>query len=109
MRGHEPGAPRQGTARLLVGIVGARGLPAAVAVLVLERERSQPGKDPRRRQDNRNFQSCLRIARRALAGTLKDPTGGATHYHAGGMTPPWAKDRKPSAEIGRHRFYNNVE
>ena len=37
---------------------------------------------------NRNFQSCLRIARRALAGTLKDPTAGATHYHAEGMKPP---------------------
>lgn len=60
-------------------------------------------------RDNRNFQSCLRIARRALAGTLKDPTEGATHYHAKGMTPPWAKDRKPSAGIGRHRFYNDVE
>ena len=60
-------------------------------------------------KDNRNFQSCLRIARRALAGTLKDPTGGATHYHAKGMTPPWARDRKPSAEIGHHRFYNTIE
>ena len=58
---------------------------------------------------NRNFQSCLRIAKRALAGTLKDPTAGATHYHAEDMKPPWARDRKPSAEIGRHLFYNNVE
>ena len=58
---------------------------------------------------NKNFQSCQRIARRALAGTLKDPTGGATHYHAIGATPPWAKDRQPSAYIGRHKFYNNVE
>ncbi len=60
-------------------------------------------------RDNRNFQSCLRIARRALAGTLKDPTVGATHYHEKSVMPPWAKDRKPSAEIGNHRFYNNVE
>lgn len=60
-------------------------------------------------RDNRNFQSCLRIARRALAGTLKDPTNGATHYHAKGVHPPWARNRKPSAEIGHHRFYNNVE
>ncbi len=60
-------------------------------------------------RDNRNFQSCLRIARRALAGTLKDPTGGATHYHAKSMTPPWARDREPSAVIGNHRFYNDVE
>ena len=60
-------------------------------------------------RDDRNFQSCLRIARRALAGTLKDPTNGATHYHAKGAAPPWAKNRKPSAEIGGHRFYNDVE
>jgi spore germination cell wall hydrolase CwlJ-like protein len=60
-------------------------------------------------RDDRNFQSCLRIARRALAGTLKDPTGGATHYHAKDATPPWAKGRKPSAGIGNHRFYNDVE
>jgi len=58
---------------------------------------------------NRNFQSCLRIARRALAGTLKDPTGGATHYHAKNTTPPWARDHTPTADIGNHRFYNNIE
>ena len=60
-------------------------------------------------RDNRNFQSCLRIARRALAGTLKDPTVGATHYHTKGATPPWARDKTPAADIGNHRFYNNVE
>ncbi|MDA1091580.1 MAG: cell wall hydrolase [Proteobacteria bacterium] len=59
--------------------------------------------------DNRNFQSCLRIARRALAGTLKDPTAGATHYHAKSVMPPWTKDRTPSATIGNHRFYNSIE
>jgi spore germination cell wall hydrolase CwlJ-like protein len=60
-------------------------------------------------KDNRNFQSCLRIARRALAGTLKDPTSGATHYHEKSASPPWAKDRTPPAEIGNHKFYNTVE
>lgn len=71
--------------------------------------------DPNRKKieavgrDNRNFQSCIRIARRAVSGTLKDPTGGATHYHATGQTPPWARDREPSAVIGGHKFYNDVE
>jgi len=60
-------------------------------------------------RDNRNFQSCLRIARRALAGTLKDPTGGATHYHVKSTTPPWARDHTPTADIGNHRFYNTIE
>jgi len=60
-------------------------------------------------RDNRDFQSCLRIARRALAGTYADPTNGATHYHAKDAAPPWARNRKPCAEIGNHKFYNDVE
>lgn len=59
--------------------------------------------------ENSVFQSCLRIARRATAGSLKDPTNGATHYHAKSITPPWSKGRSPSAEIGNHLFYNDVE
>ncbi len=71
--------------------------------------------DPNRAQieradeSDREFASCARIARRAVAGALEDPTQGATHYHAKGIAPPWAKAREPSAVIGRHRFYNNVE
>ena len=55
------------------------------------------------------FASCLRIARRAVAGSLKDPTDGATHYHARGIKPPWARLRGPCAVIGEHLFYNNIE
>lgn len=59
--------------------------------------------------DNRVFQSCIGVARRAVEGRLDDPTGGATHYHAEGIRPPWARGREPSAAIGRHRFYNDIE
>jgi spore germination cell wall hydrolase CwlJ-like protein len=55
------------------------------------------------------FQTCLRIARRAVAGTLDDPTRGATHYHTKAVYPPWARGRAPCAEIGQHLFYNDVE
>ncbi|MEQ8667031.1 MAG: cell wall hydrolase [Rhodospirillales bacterium] len=58
---------------------------------------------------NRDFQSCLRIARRAVHGSLDDPTGGATHYHARSVNPVWARGRAASAEIGRHLFYNDIE
>lgn len=54
------------------------------------------------------FAAALRIARRAVAGTLGDPTGGATHYHRGGITPSWAAGRAPCAEIGRHLFYRGI-
>ena len=55
------------------------------------------------------FDLCLRIARRAVCNTLADPTGGATHYHVMGAWPPWARDRKPSAIIGRHVFYAGID
>jgi spore germination cell wall hydrolase CwlJ-like protein len=54
------------------------------------------------------FGTALRIARRAIAGTLEDITHGATHYHAAGITPYWARGEKPSAVIGRHIFYRLI-
>lgn len=55
------------------------------------------------------FSTCLRVARRAIAGTLPDSTGGATHYHHRRVDPVWARGHAPSAEIGAHLFYNSVE
>jgi N-acetylmuramoyl-L-alanine amidase len=58
---------------------------------------------------DRNFRACLRIARRAIAGVIDDPTAGATHYHAKGVLPPWTRGQVPSAEIGNTLFYRDVE
>lgn len=55
------------------------------------------------------FAACLRIARRAMAGTIADPTGGATHYHTLDTHPAWATGRVPCAQIGNHLFYKDVE
>jgi len=72
---------------------------------------SDPNRDKILAVDRRDpsFRQALRIARRAIAGTLDDPTGGATHYHAKATMPNWAEGRVPSAEIGNHKFYNDVE
>lgn len=51
------------------------------------------------------FAICLRIAKRALGGALPDITNGATHYHAKGCSPSWAREMQPCAEVGRHLFY----
>ena len=59
--------------------------------------------------DNKVFQTCVRVAERAIRGDLEDPTDGATHYHTMGVLPPWTRGRSPSAKIGRHLFYNDVE
>tara|TARA_B100000780_G_C21099291_1_gene443547 strand:- start:716 stop:1204 length:489 start_codon:yes stop_codon:yes gene_type:complete len=55
-----------------------------------------------------NFATALRIARRAVIGALEDTTFGATHYHAAGIEPYWARREKPCAVIGRHIFYHIV-
>ncbi|MHC8508740.1 MAG: cell wall hydrolase [Rhodospirillales bacterium] len=71
--------------------------------------------DPNRRKiesvtaDDPVFQSCRRIARRACAGAVKDPTGGAAHYHTHAVSPVWAEGKTPSAHIGGHLFYNDIE
>lgn len=59
-------------------------------------------------EENHHFAHAMRIARAAIMGELSDPTGGATHYHAAGLTPYWARGEKPSAVIGRHIFYRIV-
>jgi spore germination cell wall hydrolase CwlJ-like protein len=58
------------------------------------------------------FAQALDIAKRAVAGELADPTGGATHYVTEAVLPrtSWARlengmPRIPTAQIGRHVFF----
>lgn len=53
--------------------------------------------------------ACRRIAARALAGLLPDPTRGATHYHPAETLPRWALGQVPSAELGGLVFYRLAE
>jgi N-acetylmuramoyl-L-alanine amidase len=55
------------------------------------------------------FATAVRIARRAAAGTVEDKTNGATHYHAKGADPYWARGEAPVATIGNHIFYKLTE
>ena len=55
---------------------------------------------------NEKFAACLDVAKRVMAGEIADPTGGADHYYADYIAPPkWARDRTPTARIGRHLFF----
>ena len=49
--------------------------------------------------------ACRRIAARAAAGTLADPTGGATHQHPAEHLPGWALGQEATVEIGGLVFY----
>lgn len=56
-----------------------------------------------------HYATSVRIARRALAGTLEDSTNGATHYHARQITPDWTAGETPTAVIRNHIFYRLSE
>jgi N-acetylmuramoyl-L-alanine amidase len=47
----------------------------------------------------------LAIAELAMGKLTLDPTLGATHYHAVGVTPDWTRLLRHVVDIGRHRFY----
>lgn len=51
------------------------------------------------------FAVALRIARRALAGQIADPTLGATRLHAAADTPAWAEGLAPLATVGGLVFH----
>jgi spore germination cell wall hydrolase CwlJ-like protein len=53
-------------------------------------------------------QHCLRAALSVLSGAVPDPTYGATHYHAVGIVPAWAKGRTARVKIGHHLFYTDI-
>lgn len=52
-----------------------------------------------------SLDACRRVAARAAGGALRDPTGGATHWHAAERLPGWAVGRVATAEIGGLIFY----
>ena len=45
------------------------------------------------------------IAFNTLLGNTKDPTHGATHYHATYVTPYWSKKLEKKVKISSHIFY----
>jgi hypothetical protein len=48
---------------------------------------------------------CQRIARRALRGSLVDPTRGATAVHRIDVSPDWSRDLLPIGMFGPFLFY----
>ena len=60
--------------------------------------------------DNAVFDMAYEIAGKAVAGTLPDITGGATHYYARGSIaePSWARGAVKTASLGGHDFFSGV-
>jgi hypothetical protein len=55
------------------------------------------------------FDVCRLVASLAIRELLPDPTGGATHYHTKGVAPNWSRGKTPSAVIGDHLFFNDID
>lgn len=52
-----------------------------------------------------NLTFCSAIAELTISRLTKDPTSGATHYHAAGCRPSWAEKLVFLCRIGDHLFY----
>ncbi len=59
--------------------------------------------------ETEEFGEIERIAQLAVEGNLTDLTDGATHYHTRNINPHWSANKQPCAEIGDHKFYNDIE
>ena len=68
-------------------------------------------------RDDPNYRKVLNVDKREpsfakaldIAGVcMADPTHGATHYHAAGIYPYWARNQQPTATIGKHIFYRII-
>lgn len=55
--------------------------------------------------DAPGLDACRRVAARAAGGVLRDPTCGATHWHAADRLPGWAVGRVATAEVAGLVFY----
>jgi N-acetylmuramoyl-L-alanine amidase len=75
-----------------------RGLSEAPAARPFAHEASDPDAVIRRA-------ICQRIARRALHGSLVDPTRGATVVHRIDDSPAWSRDLLPIGMFGPFLFY----
>jgi len=61
----------------------------------------------RRNATGRTWDRARNIASEALAGTVYEPIGHATHYHTLWVNPYWASSLDHVGTIGAHRFYRN--
>jgi spore germination cell wall hydrolase CwlJ-like protein len=59
-----------------------------------------------RQPDAEGWSRAIKVAREALAGTVYQPVGWATHYHADYVVPYWASTMAKNAVVGAHLFYH---
>lgn len=60
--------------------------------------------------DQAQLTQALAVAQQVIDGQVPDPTDGATHYHALGMSVPpvWASGATRTQVLGAHAFFKHV-
>jgi len=67
---------------------------------------TNPGSGAKRAQQDPSLRAKVeRIVNGVQAGTIPNPVPGADHFLSGDVMPSWARNMKPVATIGGHRFY----
>ncbi len=94
-------AHRQAPRALLEALAAADAARARAGRLILGRPPALPPEtlaDPA-------WPRCLAVAEAAEAGALSGAAPGAERYHPRGVTPVWAAERAPLAEVAGFVFY----
>lgn len=60
-------------------------------------------------EKNASFAEARRLAELAYSDELPDLTNGSTHYKLPTAAAAWAVGKTPTARVGSHEFYNNIE
>lgn len=69
---------------------------------------SNPGEKVQKdMQDPALRAEATQIVQSIFSGNVPDPTDGADHYHADGITPDWANSMAQTTKIGNHIFYKS--
>ncbi|NWE23141.1 cell wall hydrolase [Pseudomonas sp. P7548] len=59
----------------------------------------------RQPMEEKAWRKAKTLAAQVLNGEHKDPTDGATHFHASSIKPYWSRSFQKKMRIGRHIFY----
>lgn len=59
-------------------------------------------------ENEKEFDSCVLVAKAIVYGELEDVVQGATHYHSIKVQPNWADKNKQVRRIAKHIFYKGV-
>lgn len=102
-------------AQVVLNRVAHRSYPGSVCGVVFQGSHRQTGcqfsftcdGSLARNPKPRAWKRASRMARAALAGSVFEPVGLATHYHTLQVNPYWSGKLRAVETVGAHRFYRN--